>query len=74
MSESAPKRSVVVGLDSGSTGIKVAIADAVTSEIVEILPYKRHHNEYESVARDMVRDLVGRYDVTALNITQTMSS
>ena len=51
MSDSASKRSVVVGLDSGSTGIKVAIADADTGEIVEILPYQRHHNEYETVAR-----------------------
>ena len=45
MSDPSERRSVVVGLDSGSAGAKVAILDAESGEVVEILPYRRHHNE-----------------------------
>ncbi|MHC5056575.1 MAG: acyl-CoA dehydratase activase [Planctomycetota bacterium] len=69
MSDPSKKRSVVVGLDSGSAGAKVAILDAASGEVIEVLPYRRHHNEYEKVARDILRGLLGRYDVAAVNVT-----
>jgi len=44
MSDPSEKRSVVVGLDSGSAGCKAAILDEASGEVIEILPYRRHHN------------------------------
>ena len=62
-------RRVVIGLDSGSTSVNACIADAATGEIIEILPYLRHHNYYEKTAREMLKDLASRYDVAGVNIT-----
>ena len=69
MSDPSKKQSVVVGLDSGSAGTKVAIVDAASGEVVEILPYRRHHNEYEKVARDVLKGLLDRFNVESVNIT-----
>ncbi len=63
------KRAVIVGLDSGSTSVNAAVLDAETRELVEVLPYERHHNEYEGVARRLVRELCEKYDVRHLHIT-----
>ena len=69
MSDPSNKRSVVIGLDSGSAGTKVVVVDAGSGEVIEVLPYRRHHNEYERVARDIVRGLLDRYDVASVDIT-----
>jgi len=69
MSDLSKKRSVVVGLDSGSAGCKTAILDEASGEVIEILPYRRHHNEYEKVAREILKGLIKRYDVASVNIT-----
>ncbi len=62
-------RRVVIGLDSGSTSVNATVADAESGEIVETIPYRRHHNLYESVARDVLKDIAAKYDVAAVNIT-----
>ncbi|TYO99163.1 putative CoA-substrate-specific enzyme activase [Geothermobacter ehrlichii] len=65
----AKKRPVVIGLDSGSTGVKIVTVDTGTGGIIEVLPYRRHHNNYEQTARALLRELLGRYDVQAVNVT-----
>ena len=63
------KCAVVVGLDSGSTSVNAAALDAETRELVEVLPYRRHHNRYETVARELLRGLCEKYDVRHLHVT-----
>ncbi len=61
MTASSPeRREVIIGLDSGSTSVNVAAVDAETREVVEIMPYERHHNEYEDVARRGLQEPVGK--------------
>ena len=61
--------SVVIGLDSGSTSVNACVARADGGEIVEVIPYRRHFNYYEKVAREVLQELAAKYDVAAVNIT-----
>ncbi|PLX83257.1 MAG: hypothetical protein C0617_12045 [Desulfuromonas sp.] len=67
--EGADKPEAVIGLDAGSTGVKVAVIDAVTRERLEVLPYRRHHNRYAEVARELLRYLLERYRVRTVAVT-----
>lgn len=60
---------VVVGLDCGSTSVKAVIIEALSREIVEVLPYRRHFNEYEKCARRILCELDLRYAIRAVNLT-----
>ncbi|HHN45910.1 MAG TPA: hypothetical protein ENN09_00575, partial [Planctomycetes bacterium] len=63
------KKEVVVGLDSGSTGIKGALFCPRERRIIEVLPYVRHHNDYDHAAAEMLRGLAERYFVLSVNVT-----
>jgi predicted CoA-substrate-specific enzyme activase len=69
LADAKHKREVVVGLDAGSTGIKAALFCPRENKIIEILPYIRHHNDYDHAARDLLRKLSEQYFVISVNIT-----
>ncbi|MBN1809977.1 MAG: hypothetical protein JW909_12990 [Planctomycetes bacterium] len=63
------KQEVVVGMDAGSTGIKTALFSPRENRIVEILPYTRHHNDYDHTARELLKKISEEYMVISVNIT-----